>query len=253
MNNFFYGIDTIKNLILYKKSYIYKIFLCINKKNKRLLNLKKLIILNKISLHILNINMFKKKFNKFNFVHQGIIALVKNKLFHNNYNKFLSIIKSKKNKIFLILDNINSPYNLGSCIRTAVAANIDCIIISKNNSASIENNIVHKVSTGSIYKIFIFQVDSINKIVKFLKFKNIKIIGTYLKGINNLYNINFNNYNSFALILGSEKNGIKNSLKKNCDLLVNIPIFNINSLNVSVCYGIIIFEILRQKNNYNLI
>ncbi len=246
MNNFYYGIDTVKNLILYKKSYIYKIYLCINKKNIRLLNIKKIIIKNKIFLEVLNKYIFNKKFKRFNFIHQGIIALVKNKLFSNNKSKFFTILK-KKNKSFLILDNINSPYNLGSCIRTAVAANIDCIIISKNNSVSIENNIVHKVSTGSIYKIFIFQVNSISKIINLFKLYKIKIIGTCIKSKNYLYNINFNYYNSYALILGSEKIGMKLSLKRKCDILLNIPIFNINSLNVSVSYGIIIFEILRQK------
>ncbi len=248
MNNFFYGIDTVKNLILYKKSYINKIYLCVNnKKNIRLLNLKKIIIENKIFFEILNKYIFEKKFKKFRFIHQGVIALVKNIIFHNNKNKFLNIIK-KKEKSFLILDNINSPYNLGSCIRTAVAANIDCIIISKNNSVSIENNIVHKISTGSIYKIFIFQVNSISKIINFLKLYKVKILGTCIKSKNYIYNINFNCYNSYALILGSEKIGVKSSLKKKCDILLNIPIFNINSLNVSVSYGIIIFEILRQKN-----
>ncbi len=251
MNNFFYGIDTVKNLILYKKSYINKIYLCINKKNIRLLNIKNIIIKNKIFLEILNKYNFKKRFKKFNFIHQGVIALVKNKLFNNNKNKFFNILK-KKEKSFLILDNINSPYNLGSCIRTAVAANIDCIILSKNNSVSIENNIVHKISTGSIYKIFIFQVNSISKIIDLLKLYKIKIIGTCVKSKNYLYNINFNYCNSYALILGSEKIGMKLSLKKKCNILLNIPIFNINSLNVSVSYGIIIFEILRQKK-YKLI
>lgn len=252
MKKFFYGINTVKNLILYKKSYINKIFLCINKNNIRLLKLKKIIIENRISLEILNKYIFNKKFKKFNFIHQGIIALVNNNLFFNNKNKLLNIIKSK-NKKFLILDNINSPYNLGSCIRTAVAANMDCIIISKNNSVSIENNIVHKISTGSIYKIFIIQVNSINNIVNLLKLYKIKIIGTCTDSNNNLYNINFNYYNSYALILGSEKIGIKYSLKKKCDFLINIPIFNINSLNISVAYGIIIFEILRQKKLNKLI
>ncbi len=247
MINFFYGINTIKNLILYKKKYINKIFLCLNKKNIKLLNLKKIIINEKISFQILNKYIFKKKFKKFNFIHQGIIALVKNKLFNNNNEKkLLYIIKNKKLNNLLILDNINSPYNLGSCIRTAVAANIDCIIVSKNNSVSIENNIVHKISNGAIYKILIFEVLSIYKIIIFLKLYNFKIIGTCINSKKNLYDINFLNYKNYALILGSEKNGIKLSIKKKCDILLNIPIFKINSLNVSVAYGIIIFEILRQ-------
>lgn len=247
MYKIFYGINTVKNLLKYKYIYIKKIYLCLSKNNIRLLNIKKLIIYKKINFEIIKSYLFKKKFNKLNIVHQGVIAFVSNKLFNNSFNNFFYYIKKniKKKIKILLLDNINSPYNLGSCIRTSVAAGIDWIIISKKNSVSILNSIVHKVSTGSIYKINILEVLNLNIILKFLKKNNISILGTCLKSNNSLYNINFLKLKSFALILGSEKNGIKKSFKKKCDFLFKIPIKNINSLNVSVSYGIIIFELLK--------
>ncbi len=252
MYNFFYGIDTIKNLILYKGNYIKKIFLYSNIKNIRLLKLKELIIKKKLNFNVLNNILFKKKFFKLNIIHQGVVAFVKKNVLFNNKQKILNLINNKKKVFLLIIDGINSPYNLGSCIRTAVAFNVDAIIINKSNSIDIENSLVHKISTGSIYKILILQVSNIYKILNLLKSKKFYILGTCVDSKKSIYDINFLKYNLLALIMGSERKGIKLSIKNKCNFLFKIPILNINSLNVSVSYGIIMFEILRQNNLINI-
>ncbi len=244
--NIFYGINTVKNLIKYKCTYIEKIFLCLMKKNIKLMNLKKIILYKKINLVIFSPDIFKKKFNKLNVSHQGIIVFVKKKIFNFKLNDFLNKI-NKKNSFFLVLNNIMNPYNLGACIRIAVAAGINGIIVSKNNTVSIENSIVHKTSSGSIYKIFIFQFSNILNIINIFKNKKYFIVGTTIENYNNIFNYNFSKINSLVLVLGSEDKGIKKSIKKKCDILINIPIKNINSLNLSVACGISVFEILRQK------
>ncbi len=241
---YFYGFNTIKNLIKFKSNYIRKIFL-IKKNSNRFFEIKKLILLNNISYKIVH-NFSFKNIDYIN--HQGIIAYVKKKIFFNNIDDFIDLINKKKKHFFLILDSIDNPNNLGSCIRTAVAANVDAIILSKYNSVSIENNIVHKVSTGSIYKIFIIIVNNITNIINLLNKYNFFIFGTDINSKKSIYKINFNKYNSIAIILGSEKNGIRKKIKEKCNFLFKIPTKNINSLNVSVSAGIIIFEIQRQKN-----
>ncbi len=245
---YYYGFNTVKNLIKFKFNYINKIYL-INKNSKNFFKIKKLILLRNISYKIVNNNFFKK----LNILsHQGVMALVKNKkMFLNDINKLIYLIKKKNTHFFIILDRINDPYNLGSCIRTAVAANIDAIILTKYNSVSIENNIVHKVSVGSIYKINIIVINNINDVIKIFNKYNFLILGTDIKSKKNIYEINFNNYKSIVLIFGSENNGIRRKVKEKCNFLFKIPIKNINSLNVSVSKAIIIFEILRQRN-YNI-
>ncbi len=243
---YFYGFRTVKNLIEFKFNYIKKIFLT-NFHNKKYTYLLNLIKIKNIPYKKVHKNFFKK-FHLFN--HQGIIALVKKKkMFCNDINNLLELIKKKKKHFFLILDSINNPNNLGSCIRTAVAANIDAIIITNYNTVSIDNNIVHKVSMGSIYKIFIIIINNINNIITLLNKYNFFLLCTDLNSKNSIYKFNFNNYNSIALILGSENKGVKKKIKEKCNFLFKIPIKNINSLNVSVSNGIIIFEILRQINN----
>ncbi len=243
---YFYGLRTVKNLIKFKSNYIKKIFL-INKNNKKVIRIIKLINLNNIFYKKVD-SIFFKKFNSFN--HQGILAIIKKKkIFYNKINDFIKLIKDKKKHFFLILDTINSPNNLGSCIRTAVAANIDAIIITKHNSVSLENNIVHKVSMGAIYKIFIITINNLNNIINLLKKYNFFLLCTDLNSKNSIYKFNCSNYNSIALILGSEEKGVRKKIKEKSNFLFKIPIKNINSLNVSVSSGIIIFEILRQINN----
>ncbi len=242
-DKYFYGFNTVKNLIKFKYKYIKKIFL-INKNNKKFVEIIKNLNIKNIPYKIVNSNYFKK-FSLLN--HQGIISFMKKKkIFYNNINDLVNFIKKKKKHFFLILDSICDPNNLGSCIRTAVAGNVDAIIISKYNSVSIENNIVHKVSVGSIYKIFIITINNINIIINLLRKYNFFILGTDLNSKKSIYKINFNNYNSIALIFGSEEKGIRKKIKEKCNFLFKIPIKKINSLNISVSSGIIIFEILRQ-------
>ncbi len=243
---YFYGFRTVKNLIIFKSDYIKKIFL-INKNNKKIIKIIKLINLNNLFYKKVNSTFFQK-FNSFN--HQGILAVIKRKnIFHSNINDLIELIKIRKKHFFLILDKINNPNNLGSCIRTAVAANIDAIVITNHHSVSVDNNIVHKVSMGSIYKIFIITVNNLSNIINLLKKYNFFLLCTDLNSKNSVYKFNYKNYNSIALILGSEEKGVRKKIKEKSDFLFKIPIKNVNSLNISVASGIIIFEILRQINN----
>ncbi len=244
MNNFFYGINVVKNLIKFKYSYIKEIFIVNSRNDLRFKKIKYL-----LSKYIIKTNLVSK--NYFNFLsnkninHQGILAIIKNKLFNFNKNDLINLLKMD-NVFILILDSINNPYNLGSCIRTAVAFNINCIIITKKNSVSIYNNIVHKTSSGSIYKIKIFECKNLSIIIDLLYKYNFYIIGTCLKSNNLLNNFNINN-NKLCLILGSEQSGLKKNIKKKCNILLKIPITNINSLNVSVSNGIFLYKLLFNK------
>ncbi len=245
MNNyFFYGINVVKNLIKFKYNFIKEIFLSKNRNDLKFKNIKYLSNKYFIKINLVNKNYFNYLSNK-NINHQGVLAFLNNKIFNFNENDLIKILK-KKNSFILILDRINDPYNLGSCIRTAVAFNVDCIITSKKHSVSIYNNIVHKTSSGSIYKINIFECNNLCKIINLLYKYNFYIVGTCLKSINLLNNFN-NNYSKLSLILGSENKGIKKNIKKKCNILLKVPIFNINSLNISVANGIFLYKLLSNN------
>ncbi len=246
-----YGFFAVKNLLKYKSKYIKLVYILKGKNNLRIDKIKKLSLEKNISLVYLNNKDMNKLLNrKLNF--QGIIALVKNNLDINNTEiDFYKLVVSFNEVFILVLDKINNPYNLGSCIRTAVSFGVNMILVSKYKSVSINNNIVHKVSMGSIYKVFLFEFKNLYKIINFLKLRNFFIVGSSCENKDkNLFHFNFKKLNLLVLILGSENKGLSFNLKKCCDVLLYIPMVNISSLNVSVANGIFISEIKRQQNNY---
>lgn len=131
---------------------------------------------------IKNKNLIFKKKNKIflnkicgNNYHQGIVSIIKKIKINKNIKKIIK--NKKKKKIFLILNKINNINNLGSCIRTSNALNIDLIILSKK-CINKNNKIILKTSLGANLITPYIKVKSIKKIIKYLKKKNFKIIGT---------------------------------------------------------------------------
>ncbi len=246
----FYGIYTVINILKYKYSYVEKLYISNNKLNKKI---KIILYLSKLRFikveFVSNSSIDKLMKNKYMVNHQGVVIFLKKSVsFSGSENEFFDLLK-KKNNLILILDRINDPYNLGSCIRTAVASGVDIIIISKRNTVSLKNNIVHKVSTGTIYKIFILEVVSLLKIIKILHSYNFFVISTTVFDTKyTLFNFDFNSFSLLAIVFGSEEDGVKKIIQKKSDCLIKIPMLNnSNSLNVSVSNGIFLFEVFRQR------
>ncbi|MFI4819003.1 MAG: 23S rRNA (guanosine(2251)-2'-O)-methyltransferase RlmB [Enterobacterales bacterium] len=237
-----YGINTIKEVFKKHPDILICIYLFKKKNNSRLIKLIKKIYKKGINITVNNNKFIKNKIYKKS--HQGIAALVKNKT-KNNENILLNILKKRKNILILILDGIKDPRNLGACLRCAEATGVDIVILPKNRSAPI-NSIAKKVSSGSIYNLKIIKVINISRTLILLKKYKIFIVGSITNSINNIYKIKLSG--SLALVIGSEDKGLRDLTKKNCDILVSIPMLGcISSLNVSVATGVCLFEIIRKR------
>lgn len=141
-----------------------------------------------------------------------------------------------------LLDNIQDPGNLGTIIRSAVAFNIDTLILSLD-TVDLYNDKVIRSSEGMFFHLNIIKKDLEVAIVD-LKNKNYKIYGTNVLEGTNLKNIDFNNKK--AIIIGNEGNGVKKTLQDKCDDLIYIPISSTcESLNAGVAASIIFYEISR--------
>ncbi|MCV2528570.1 MAG: 23S rRNA (guanosine(2251)-2'-O)-methyltransferase RlmB [Candidatus Lightella neohaematopini] len=238
-----YGINTIQTLLDHNYKYFNNVL--ISKKNNKRIK----IIINKLSLFKIKIDFVNDKLiNKIvgNVVHQGIIAYINKKKYVNKL--FLINLINTKNKLLLILilDGITDPHNLGSCLRSAYSANVDLVIIPKYNSVKLSST-VYKISSGAANIIPILMVNNLNSIIKILKNKGIRIIGTDDKSNNILYKSNLSK--SLALVIGSENYGMCNLVRRSCDEIINIPTRNdMKSINLSIATGVILFEIVRQRN-----
>lgn len=154
--------------------------------------------------------------------------------------------KLKENEIgnkLLILDNIQDPGNLGTIIRSAVAFNIDTIVLSID-TVDLYNDKVIRSSEGMIFNINIIKRD-LNSFIKELKNNDYEIIGTNVSKGNDINNINLNN--KFAILMGNEGTGLKEELQELCDVFLYIKMNELcESLNVGVATSIILYEIAKR-------
>ncbi|WGH28038.1 MAG: 23S rRNA (guanosine(2251)-2'-O)-methyltransferase RlmB [Candidatus Bostrichicola ureolyticus] len=181
--------------------------------------------------------------------HQGIIAYISPiQIF--KIKKLLPLI-NKKNPLLLILDSITDVKNFGAIIRTAASTGVNAIIFSNKNIAPINADSI-KTSSGCIFKIPICQENNLEKTILYIKNCGIHIVAaTEKKGF-----IWYENDFSIptAIILGSENKGISSSILILCNKKIKLPMQrNVDSLNVSVACGAILYEVVRQRNVKNLL
>jgi 23S rRNA (guanosine2251-2'-O)-methyltransferase len=145
-----------------------------------------------------------------------------------------------------MLDEIQDPHNVGAILRTAECSGLNGVIITKHNSATITSTVT-KVSAGATEHLKIRQVNNLSQTIDELKEKGFWIVGSSLENAKNYTEVDFKI--PLALIVGNEEKGIRKLTASKCDFLVKIPMSGkIQSLNVSVATGILLFEILRQRN-----
>lgn len=177
---------------------------------------------------------------------QGVIAIVP-PYDYCEVEDILDEAKRKNEKPFiLILDGIEDPHNLGSIIRTAETAGVHGIIIPKRRAASV-NSTVSKVSAGAVEYMKIARVNNINETIRYLKEQDVWICGTDMD-TDTIYTKQ--DYKMpIAIVIGSEGFGMSRLVKENCDFLVKIPMKGrITSLNASVSAGIIMYEVVKNRN-----
>ena len=189
----------------------------------------------------------KEKFKKFeNKNHQGAVAILSpikilsiEELISVTFNKITS-------KTYVLLDGITDARNFGAIIRTAVASNVDGIIIPQNNSAPVNSDVI-KTSSGGVFKIPIARVNNIKDAILHLNSIEINIISLSEKVNKTIYDYNFKE--STAIIMGSEEKGISKGVLSLSNEILKIPIDSkIDSLNVSSAFSVVAFEIIRQRN-----
>ena len=177
---------------------------------------------------------------------QGIIADTSD-FKYSTVEDILQVAKDKnKNNFILIFDGIEDPHNFGSIIRVAECLGVDGIIISKNRACPV-NDTVSKVSAGAIEHVKIAKVTNINTEIERLKQNNIWVYACELGG-EDLDSADLSG--NIAVVVGSEGDGVSRLTRKICDGVVSMQMYGkVNSLNVSVATGIVLYEIVRKNRS----
>ena len=213
-------------------------------------NLKKEIlekIKSKLSNKKINISYVpKEKLNRITKKnHQGIICYISPISYQPIEEIIQRVFEKGKDPFVIILDRITDTRNFGAISRVADASGVDAIIIPEKESAIITSDSI-KTSAGAINYIPICKVKSLRSTANFLKESGLKLVSCTEKGDKKFYDADLTS--PCCIILGSEKDGISNSLMDISDERLNIPMKgNVESLNVSSSASIILFEVVRQR------
>ena len=178
--------------------------------------------------------------------HQGIILISSPIEFVALETMVEAVLESEKTPLFLILDQISDVRNFGAILRTAECTGVDGVIIQKKGGAPVSGDTV-KTSAGAIFNIPICKVDHIKDAIYYLQGSGVTTIAATEKTKDTIYNLELNE--PMAIIMGSEGLGVSKSVLSIVDKKASLPLLGvINSLNVSVACGALLYEVVRQRS-----
>ena len=230
------GFHSIEILLKLSPENIKKIFIPANRNDERVLSL--ITMAEKLS-----ISVERKK-----SLAQHPEAFLKNEVILglSDLKKYEESIQNK-NPTFLVIDNVIDPRNLGACIRSAAASNIAGVIINKHHCSPI-TPVVRQISAGGTEAVQIFTITNLVNTLKYFQKLGYLILGTSEHA--NIMHTEFDLNKPILAVVGSEEDGIRKKTQESCTEMCTLSKNkNINSLNVSVATGILLFEIARQKFN----
>jgi len=177
--------------------------------------------------------------------HQGVVAYLSEITYHKIDNLLPSVFEKGTAPLFVMLDEITDVRNMGAIIRTAECAGADGVIVPQKGSAQI-NAETMKASAGALNIIPVCREENLRDTVNFLKSSGLQVVACTEKSDELYTNTDFSL--PTVLIMGSEGTGISSELLRLSDKQVRIPMQGkIDSLNVSVSAGIILYEAVRQR------
>ena len=155
------------------------------------------------------------------------------------------IEQAGREALLLVLDGITDPHNLGACLRSAEAAGVTAVIAPKDKAVGITPT-VRRASSGAADRVAFFSVTNLARTLKAIKQQGVWLVGLSSDSKQDVYAIDLKG--PIAIVMGSEGEGMRRLTSESCDFLARIPMRgDVESLNVSVATGIVLFEALRQR------
>ena len=175
--------------------------------------------------------------------HQGVLAFAA----AADYVDTADVLNSRgETPLIVVLDGVEDPRNLGAILRVAECADVNGVVIPERRAVGL-NETVAKSSAGAIEYVKVAKTVNLNRLIEELKARDIWVVGTAADA-----KMEYSDWDwtrPSALVLGGEGGGLHRLVAENCDVLVKIPMYGkIDSLNVSVAAGVILFEARRQRS-----
>ena len=191
-------------------------------------------------------------------VHQGVVAEIEAGREYaiedlvlppegGNYGDALNPVASafRRNPLLVVLDGIEDPHNVGAILRTCDAAGVTGVIRQARHSAALDG-VVGKASAGALAHVRIATVVNIARAIEELKEANVWTIGLAGDAGESYTAVDWTLPS--AIVLGAEGTGLRRLVRDRCDRLVRLPMCgSVDSLNVSVAAGVVLYEAVRQR------
>jgi len=178
--------------------------------------------------------------------HQGVVALAHARELAVDVDEVLDGLEdSGEPALFLILDGVTDPHNLGACLRTADAAGVHAVIAPRDRAVGL-NQTVQRVACGAAETVPYIMVTNLARTMRALKERDVWLVGTDDQAESTIYQVQAQR--SMAWVMGAEGEGMRRLTRETCDELVNIPMLgSVESLNVSVASSVCLYETVRQR------
>jgi 23S rRNA (guanosine2251-2'-O)-methyltransferase len=241
-NTILYGLRAVKEAINSGKEFD-KVFVQKGLKGEIFGELRKLLEDNKIPYQFVP----TEKLNRItdNRSHQGIVAFISHILYHRLEDVLPGVFEDGKTPLILVLDRITDVRNFGAICRTAECAGVQAVVIPAQGAAQVNGDAI-KASAGALHNIPICREPNLKLALDYLKESGLQLISVTEKADDFYPSANYSG--PTALILGSEEDGISYEYIKRSDARVKIPMNGkIESLNVGVAAGIVLFEAVKQR------
>lgn len=189
----------------------------------------------------------RRKLDQMSFTrsHQGVIALAAAHDYFTIDDILEEAASRGENALIVICDELSDPHNLGAIMRSAECAGAHGVIIPKRRSVGLTATVA-KASAGAVEYMKVARVTNINACLNELKEKGVWVFGTAAEGSVPMYKADLTS--PAAIVIGNEGDGMSPLVRKNCDMLVHIPMKgNISSLNASAAASILLYEAVRQR------
>lgn len=177
--------------------------------------------------------------------HQGVVAQYRAAPPRSEAELAGLVEAAGRDALVLVLDGVTDPHNLGACLRSAEAAGVTAVVVTKDKAVGI-TPIVRRASAGAADRVPFIAVTNLARTLRALKDAGLWLTGLVGESEQDFYRVDLKG--PIALVIGSEGEGLRRLTREQCDYLVRIPMRGaVESLNVSVATGITLFEVLRQR------
>jgi 23S rRNA (guanosine2251-2'-O)-methyltransferase len=238
-----YGLHAVRS-VLAQRSQAVKRLLLVKRADERLADL-----LAQASSHRLNIEIHTAQSLDAltgQGLHQGVVALVTPLGPMSEDDLLMRLGEGDQVPLILVLDGVQDPHNLGACLRTADAVGAAAVVVPKDRAAGL-TPVVRKVAAGAAETVPLVQVTNLARTLRALKEQGLWIVGTDGEATTLHHQASLTG--PLAVVLGAEGTGMRRLTREHCDLVVQLPLRGaVQSLNVSVAAGVMLYEVLRQRD-----